>query len=195
MSVTVVKKTKFAPCPWAKGEAYLAYHDNEWGVPCYDDQRLFEKLCLEGQQAGLSWITVLNKRQHYRQCFHQFDAEKIAAMRDDELENYLQDSGLIRNRLKIFAIRKNAQAYLAMCEQGESLAELVWRFVGGKPQVNHFASMHEVPAETAASQAMSKALKRRGFTFVGPTICYAFMQSMGLVNDHLIHCPQHPVNR
>lgn len=183
---------ELAPCPWAKGEDYLHYHDNEWGVACRERNKLFEKLCLEGQQAGLSWITVLRKREHYRHCFHNFIPEKVAAMTDAELESLLQDSGLIRNRLKIFSVRKNALALLKLEEQGVNFVEFLWQFVNNQPQINHFASMQEVPAQTPASEAMSKALKKAGFTFVGPTICYAFMQSMGLVNDHLTHCPQHP---
>ncbi|MAK92974.1 MAG: DNA-3-methyladenine glycosylase I [Oleibacter sp.] len=186
-------------CPWAQGEDYIAYHDQEWGVPCYDRNRLFEKLCLEGQQAGLSWITVLRKREHYRRCFHRFVPESVARMRDATLEKLLTDSGLIRNRLKIYGIRKNAKALLALekelHQQGSDFAQFIWQFVGGQPQLNHFHSMADVPAQTAAAEAMSKALKKAGFTFVGPTICYAFMQSMGLVNDHLTSCPQHPDNK
>lgn len=182
-------------CPWAQGDDYVTYHDNEWGVPSYDRQRLFEKLCLEGQQAGLSWITVLRKREHYRKCFHRFSPEKIAGMTDERIETLLTDAGLIRNRLKLYGIRKNAQALLALEASGVDFAEFLWQFVGGKPVVHHFSSLQEVPAETAEAKAMSKALKKAGFTFVGPTICYAFMQSMGLVNDHLISCPCHPQNQ
>lgn len=181
-------------CPWAKGDQYEAYHDNEWGVPCHNERALFEKLCLEGQQAGLSWITVLKKRDHYRKIFYNFDPKKIVKMTDEQLEDCLQDRGLIRNRLKIYAIRKNAIAFLAMKNSAINFNEFIWHFVGGKTKVNHFSSMVDVPAETSESQAMSKALKKHGFTFVGPTICYAFMQSMGLVDDHLITCPQHSSN-
>ncbi|MAD46663.1 MAG: DNA-3-methyladenine glycosylase I [Oceanospirillaceae bacterium] len=183
------------PCPWAKGEDYLAYHDNEWGVPSYDRNHLFEKLCLEGQQAGLSWITVLRKRDHYRRCFHHFVPESVARMRDSTLEKCLTDTGLIRNRLKIYAIRTNARALLTLEQQGTDFVEFLWQFVGGKPLINRFTGMADVPAQTEAARAMSKALKKAGFTFVGPTICYAFMQSMGLVNDHLTSCPQHPDNQ
>ena len=186
--------TQLAPCPWAQGDDYLAYHNQEWGVPCYDRQRLFEKLCLEGQQAGLSWITVLRKRDHYRQCFHQFVPEKIARMTDERIETLLTDTGLIRNRLKLYGIRKNAQALLALEAQGVDFVEFLWQFVGHKPIVNALQSLSEAPAETPEAKAMSKALKKAGFTFVGPTICYAFMQSMGLVNDHLVSCPCHPRN-
>ncbi|MCB2387412.1 DNA-3-methyladenine glycosylase I [Thalassolituus alkanivorans] len=183
------------PCAWAKGDDYLEYHNNEWGIPNYDRQKLFEKLCLEGQQAGLSWITVLRKRDHYRQCFYGFNPQKIARMTDEQIETLLTDAGLIRNRLKLYGIRKNALALLALEKQGIDFVELLWSFVGGKPVINRFASMKEVPAETAAAKAMSKALKKAGFTFVGPTICYAFMQSMGLVNDHMTDCPCHPDNQ
>lgn len=182
------------PCSWAQGEDYLHYHDTEWGVPCYDRNKLFEKLCLEGQQAGLSWITVLRKREHYRQCFHNFVPEQVAKMTDGELEALLQDTGLIRNRLKIYAVRKNALALLALEAKGTDFPKMIWGFVEHKTQVNHYECYREIPAQTSASEAMSKALKKAGFTFVGPTICYAYMQSMGLVNDHLVSCPQHPDN-
>lgn len=182
-------------CPWAKGSLYEAYHDREWGVPCHNDKRLFEKLCLEGQQAGLSWITVLKKRPHYRKCFHAFDPNKIAAMTDRQLERCLKDPGLIRNRLKIYGIRQNARAYLQLRKSGVTLDRFVWQFVEGKPQVNRRRSLKQVPAETAQSKAMSKALKKAGFTFVGSTICYAFMQAMGLVDDHLVSCPRHSTHR
>ena len=184
-----MKKT--SPCPWAKGDLYLAYHDREWGVPCYSERKLFEKLCLEGQQAGLSWITVLKKRPQYRKRFHGFDPRKVAAMTDRELNDCLKDPGLIRNRLKIYAIRKNARAYLELRHGGITLRQLVWQFVEHQPKVNRRRTLAQVPAETAESQAMSKALKKAGFTFVGSTICYAFMQAMGLVDDHLLSCPQH----
>ncbi len=185
---------KLQPCSWAKGDLYLAYHKNEWGVECRDDKKLFEKLCLEGQQAGLSWITVLKKRDHYRKRFHKFNPTKVAAMSDADLDDCLLDTGLIRNRLKIYAIRSNAQAYLAMKKSGIKLADFVWGFVDNQVVVNHFNDMAKMPAQTEQSQAMSKALKKNGFKFIGPTICYAFMQSMGLVNDHLTNCPQHPDN-
>src|SRR5690606_5494019 len=187
--------SQLQPCSWAKGDDYLHYHDTEWGVPSHDRIRLFEKLCLEGQQAGLSWITVLRKRDHYRACFHDFVPEKIATMTDAQIEHLLTDAGLIRNRLKLYGIRKNALALLALEQQGVNFSEFIWNFVGGKTIVNRLASMQDAVAETDEARAMSKALKKAGFTFVGPTICYAFMQSMGLVNDHLITCPQHPDNR
>ncbi len=189
-----MSKKNLEPCPWAKGEIYLKYHDTEWGVPCHDNQKLFEKICLEGQQAGLSWITVLNKRAHYRKRFFRFNPKKVAAMKDKELEDCLKDEGLIRNRLKIYAIRKNAQAYLAMKEEGIKFNEFIWSFVDHETKVNKFATLKKVPTETQESRAMSKALKKKGFTFVGPTICYAFMQSMGPVDDHLRSCPRHTAN-
>jgi DNA-3-methyladenine glycosylase I len=180
-------------CPWAKGDQYIDYHNEEWGKPCHDDLQLFEKICLEGQQAGLSWITVLKKRHHYRKCFHNFNPIKIAKMSDDELNHLLTDTGLIRNRLKIYAIRKNAIAYLSLTAK-TSFNEFIWSFVNNETKINHFKTMSDVPAKTPEAEAMSKAFKKAGFTFVGPTICYAFMQSMGLVNDHLLSCPLHPIN-
>lgn len=182
-------------CPWALGDVYLTYHNEEWGKPCHDSQKLFEKLCLEGQQAGLSWITVLKKRAHYRRCFHNFIAEDIAMMTDEDLQKCLEDKGLIRNRLKMYAIQKNARAYLNMQKKGEEFNTFIWAFVNNKTIINHHDSMDTIPAKTSISEAMSQALKNRGFTFVGPTICYAFMQSMGLVNDHLTSCPCHPSNQ
>lgn len=179
-------------CNWVSDDPlYLAYHDQEWGRPLYDGDRLFELLCLEGQQAGLSWITVLKKRAHYRHCFFGFAAVHMAALSEAQLAEFMQDSGLIRNRRKLAALVQNARAYLALQAQGEDFSTLLWSFVGGQPQVNHFASAEQVPASTPASVAMSKALKKRGFTFVGPTICYAFMQAAGLVNDHLTGCDWH----
>lgn len=192
------KENVMAICPWAKGVLYEQYHTREWGNPCYDDYTLFEKICLEGQQAGLSWITVLKKRDYYRRCFYKFNPTKIATMPDDEIERLLLDVGLIRNRLKLYGIRKNALAFLAfqkqLKKQGQSFSEFIWGFVDGKVIVNRFSRLTDTPVQTDESIAMSKALKKAGFTFVGPTICYAFMQSMGLVNDHLINCPCHPDN-
>jgi DNA-3-methyladenine glycosylase I len=185
-------------CPWAKGDNYVQYHNTEWGLPCRDDNRLFEKICLEGQQAGLSWITVLNKRDHYRKCFYKFNPNKIAKMSDDEIEILLLDTGLIRNRLKLYGIRKNALAFLEfkkqLKKQDQTFSDFIWSFVGGEVVVNRFKQLSDVPVQTDEAVAMSKALKKAGFTFVGPTICYAFMQSMGLVNDHLTNCPCHPDN-
>lgn len=190
-----LQSTELTPCRWAKGEDYLHYHDTEWGVPCRVRSKLFEKLCLEGQQAGLSWITVLRKREHYRACFHNFIPEKIALMTDDEINILLQDTGLIRSKLKLYSIRKNAQALLAFEEQGGNFVDFVWSYVNNEPIINTPRRMADIPTQTDTSAAMSKALKKIGFSFVGPTICYAYMQSMGLINDHFIDCPQHPHNR
>ncbi len=180
-------------CDWvSRDPLYIQYHDTEWGVPQYDSLALFEKICLEGQQAGLSWITVLKKREHYRHCFHHFDPEKIIAMTDADIDHLMQDTGLIRNRLKLNAIVTNARAYQKMQAEGESFSEFIWSFVQHTPVVNRYQSIAEVPAVTETAEQLSKALKKKGFKFVGPTICYAFMQSMGLVNDHLTTCICHP---
>lgn len=176
-------------CDWVGDDPlYLRYHDEEWGRPLYGDQALFECLCLEGQQAGLSWITVLRKREHYRRCFKQFDPLKVARMRDATIEKLLQDSGLIRNRLKLYGIRKNARACLAVIEEEGSFSDYLWSFVEGQPLVRRPDTLAEVPVSTAVSDAMSKDLKKRGFTFVGSTICYAFMQAVGMVDDHMDGC-------
>jgi DNA-3-methyladenine glycosylase I len=168
-----------------------AYHDTEWGVPLHDDRVLFEFLCLEGAQAGLSWRTVLHKRDHYRRAFHDFDIARVAAMKDRELEKLLLDPGLIRNRLKIFSVRDNAKAALVAIEEHGSLDAYLWSFVDGKPIRNAWRTRAEVPASTPVSDRMSKALKKRGSRFVGTTICYAFMQATGMVNDHLVECFRH----
>lgn len=176
-------------CDWVSdSQLYIDYHDNEWGVPCFNRQQLFAMLCLEGQQAGLSWFTVLKKREHYYTCFAQFIPEKIALFDEATIKILLTDTGLIRNRLKLNAIVKNAQALLKMEQQGEDFVEFIWQFVGGTPKLNQVHSMADVPAITEEAILMSKALKKKGFTFVGPTICYAFMQACGLVNDHLLEC-------
>ncbi|MFQ1046514.1 DNA-3-methyladenine glycosylase I [Avibacterium paragallinarum] len=176
-------------CGWAEGLAiYEDYHDNEWGRPEYDSVRLFEKLCLEGQQAGLSWITVLKKREHYRQAFHHFDPVKIAQMTEQDIDALMQNAGLIRHRAKLEAIVKNAKAYLAMQKCGENFSDFIWAFVDHKPQINDIPDFSAVPAKTEISKQLSKALKKKGFVFVGETTCYAFMQSMGLVDDHLNAC-------
>jgi DNA-3-methyladenine glycosylase I len=169
----------------------MQYHDKEWGVPCFEDQHLFEMLCLEGAQAGLSWITILHKRENYRKRFHDFDIARCARLTDAALAKALTDAGIVRNKLKVFGVRKNAQAALRVIEREGDLASWLWSFVDGEPVVNKFRSLKNVPPTTAQSDAMSKALKRAGFTFVGPTICYAFMQATGMVNDHLVTCPQH----
>lgn len=182
-------------CGWVSDdELYQAYHDNEWGIPVYDDARLFEKLILEGFQAGLSWITILRKRENFRRAFDGFDAEKIARYDATKLDSLMQDAGIVRNRLKIESAVKNAQAYLDIREKDGSFSDFVWQFVDGQPIINRWPSLAHVPAETAESRAMSKALKARGFKFVGSTICYAFMQSMGLVCDHEVTCYLHPDN-
>jgi len=167
---------------------YVAYHDEEWGVPSHDDRHLFELLVLEGAQAGLSWSTILHKREGYRSAFAGFDAERVARFGERDVERLLGDQGIVRNRLKVTSAIDNARAVLAVREERGSLAEYLWDFVGGEPIVGGFASLAEVPAETAESLAMSEDLKRRGFRFVGPTICYAFMQATGLVNDHVTSC-------
>ena len=178
-------------CPWAGSDPlYMRYHDTEWGVPQADDRALFEKLILEGFQAGLSWITILRKRDHFRKVFDGFDPHKIARYTDRKLAKLLADPGIIRNKAKVAASVSNAQAFLKLSET-QSLASFIWDFVEGKPIINERRSLKDVPAETDISKAMSKALKGRGFRFVGPTTAYAFMQSMGLVNDHMIGCPRH----
>lgn len=179
-------------CPWCEGfDLYRDYHDREWGVPLRDDQALFELLILEGAQAGLSWSTVLKKREHYRRVFDGFDPERIARYDEVKVAALLADPGIIRNRAKVAATIGNAQAWLAMRAAGQSFSDFLWQFVGGRPIVNHWQSMAEVPAKTAQSDAMSKALAKAGFKFVGSTICYAFMQASGMVNDHLLVCPRH----
>jgi len=179
-------------CPWAGSDPQMcAYHDLEWGVPLHDDRALFEFLCLEGAQAGLSWRTVLAKRERYREVFHGFEIERAAAMTDRQLENLLADPGIIRNRLKVSSVRDNAQAALAVLEEHGSLDAYLWSFVDGRPIRNAWRSPAEVPATTPLSDRMSKALKKRGFRFVGSTICYAFMQATGMVDDHLVACFRH----
>jgi DNA-3-methyladenine glycosylase I len=168
---------------------YAEYHDFEWGIPVHDDRHLFEMICLEGAQAGLSWETVLKKRQNYRRLFHNFDPSLVATMTDDALEEILKDSGVIRNRLKIFSVRQNAQAYLKIQNKFGSLDTYLWGFVQDRPIVNHWNSMKEIPPRTPISDALSKDLKKWGMSFVGATIIYAFMQAIGMVNDHLEGCP------
>ncbi|CAM3600552.1 DNA-3-methyladenine glycosylase I [Parendozoicomonas haliclonae] len=176
-------------CGWCHSdELYRIYHDNEWGVPCRDDQTLFEFLILEGAQAGLSWITVLRKREHYREVFDQFDPVKIAAYGPEKVEELLQDPGIIRNKLKVNSAIRNAKAFLKIQEKHGSFAEYIWSFVDGKPIQNNFETLADVPASTEISDRMSKALKKDGFNFVGSTICYAFMQATGMVNDHIQSC-------
>lgn len=176
-------------CAWVGNQAiYLPYHDQEWGVPLHDDQRQFEMLCLEGAQAGLTWILILKKREHYRRVFHQFDPDRVAAMTDAELEAALLDPGIVRNRLKVYSVRKNALAFQRVVKEFGSFDQYLWAFVGGKPMVNAWTHISHVPARTAESDAMSKDLKKRGFSFVGSTICYSHMQATGMVNDHTTDC-------
>ena len=176
-------------CKWVTDfEPYKKYHDEEWGVPAHDDGKLFELLILEGAQAGLSWLTVLKKRENYRRAFDGFDAEKIAAYDSKRVERLMEDKGIIRNRLKIKAAIENARAFLKVREEWGSFDAYLWQFAGGKPKQNSWRTMEEVPSKTAEADAMSKDLARRGFRFVGPTICYAFMQAIGMVNDHTTDC-------
>jgi len=184
-------------CAWCGNDPlYQAYHDDEWGVPVHDDRKLFEFIILEGAQAGLSWITVLRKREHYRAALHDFDYERIARFQQNDLDQLLQNEGLIRNRLKIESLIKNARGALAVIEEFGSLDAYLWGFVNGAPIQNRWASLQQVPAKTATSDAMSKDMKKRGFNFVGSTICYAFMQAVGMVNDHVLTCHRHaPVSK
>ncbi|MEM7480946.1 MAG: DNA-3-methyladenine glycosylase I [Acidobacteriota bacterium] len=180
-------------CDWAGDlPIYQRYHDEEWGVPLHDDAHLFEMLILEGAQAGLSWITILKRREGYREAFDGFDAEVIAGYDQAKVETLLEDTRIIRNRLKVQGTVKNARAYLALREELGSFDDFLWDFVGGEPKQNRWRSLAEVPVETVESKALSKALKKRGFTFVGPTICYAFMQAVGMVNDHTTDCFRFP---
>jgi len=183
-------------CPWCGTDPlYQAYHDEVWGRPVRDDQILFEKLCLDGQQAGLSWITILRKQQTYELAYDQFDAEKIIHYGAEKIESLLQDPGIVRNKLKVNSIIKNAKGFLEIQRSGESFSDYIWSFVDGKVIQNKWRTMTEIPTSTPASEAMSKSLKKRGFTFVGPTICYAFMEAVGLVNDHIVSCDQWQVCR
>lgn len=177
-------------CGWANlnEPLYVQYHDEEWGLPCHDDQRLFEMLLLEGAQAGLSWITILKKRANYRAAFDQFDPVKIAAYDAAKIAELMANAGIIRNKLKINAFITNARMYLKTQAEFGTFDRYIWSFVGGKPKVNAWKSLKEVPPETAESRAMSKDLLKRGFKFVGPTICYAYMQATGMVNDHITDC-------
>lgn len=179
-------------CWWCgEDELYRSYHDDEWGVPVHDERDLFEFLCLEGAQAGLSWITILRKRENYRRAFDNFDARRIARYPQEKIQSLLQDPGIVRNKLKVNGFVRNARAYLDMLEQGLTLDDYLWDFVDGKPLQNNWKRSQQVPANTNISDAMSKDLKKRGFTFVGSTICYAFMQAAGLVNDHTVDCYRH----
>ncbi len=179
-------------CPWCLGHPeYIAYHDEEWGVPVHDDRTLFEFLILEGAQAGLSWLTILRRRESYRAAFDGFDPEIVARYGQDKIDALLQDPGIIRNKLKVAGAVKNARAFLKIVEEFGSFDAYIWRFVDGAPIINAWNGLEEVPAVTPEATAMSKDLKKRGFTFVGPTICYAHMQATGMVNDHLVDCFRH----
>jgi DNA-3-methyladenine glycosylase I len=178
-------------CPWATTEPNITYHDQEWGVPVHDHRKLFEFLILEGAQAGLSWTTILKKRENYRKAFDGFRAEKIARYGTRDVKRLLRDAGIVRNRLKIAATIQNAKAFLAVRQEFASFDAYLWNFVGGKPKQNRWRKMSQVPARTTESDAMSRDLIKRGFKFVGSTICYALMQATGMVNDHLVTCPQH----
>ena len=176
-------------CGWVGNDPlYIAYHDHEWGVPIYDDRALFEKLILDGFQAGLSWLTILKKRENFIAAFDGFDPYIIAAYGPEKKAALMQDAGIVRNRSKIEATVKNAQGWIRIMEETGSFSNHLWAFVGGRPIVNAWKAIAEVPAETAESKAMSKDLRKHGFSFVGPTICYAFMQAVGMVNDHSIDC-------
>jgi DNA-3-methyladenine glycosylase I len=176
-------------CSWAESDPLsLAYHDEEWGAPTRDDRQLFELLCLEGAQAGLSWITILRKRDGYRRAFEGFDPMRVAAYDQGDVERLMADAGIVRNRAKIASAIGNARAYLRLAEEVGPFADHLWSFVGGRPIQNRWAAVGGIPAETDASRAMSRDLKQRGFSFIGPTVAYAFMQSAGLVNDHVLTC-------
>jgi DNA-3-methyladenine glycosylase I len=184
--------TELTRCTWPGNDpVYVAYHDDEWGVPERDDQKLFEKLILDGAQAGLSWITILRKREGYRNAFDRFDPEKIATYDEKKIEQLMLDPGIVRNRLKINAAVTNAQAYLKLKDEGKSFADHLWQFTDGETLQNNWTGLKQLPASTPESDAMSKDLKKRGFKFVGSTICYAFMQATGMVNDHIVTCFRH----
>ena len=179
-------------CPWGNSHPlYVTYHDREWGVPAHADRRLFEMLCLEGAQAGLSWLTILKKRRNYRRAFDRFNPRTIARYDRRKRAALLRDAGIVRNRMKIDAFVANARAYLQVRREFGSFDRYIWQFVGGRPRINHWKTMKQIPARTPESDAMSQNLRARGFRFVGSTICYAFMQATGMVNDHLVGCFRH----
>jgi len=187
MAIKRGEQSDLTRCSWAKGEQYIRYHDEEWGVPVHDDGTLFEFLILEGAQAGLSWSTILNKRDNYRRAFDRFDPEKVAKYQAKKIKALLADSGIVRNKLKIASAVANAKVFLSVQKEFGTFDRYIWQFVDGKTVVNLW-KVRKVPARTAESDAMSKDLKRRGFNFVGSTICYAFMQAVGMVNDHAPDC-------
>ena len=179
-------------CDWCDDNPlYQRYHDQEWGVPVYDDQILFEFLVLEGAQAGLSWITILKKREGYRKAFANFEVEKLAQFNDKKLEQLLLKADIVRNRLKVFSVRQNAKAFITIQREFDSFSDYIWGFVDGEPIQNAWKTLFEIPTSSPVSVTISKDLKKRGFSFVGPTIIYAYMQAIGMVNDHLIHCHRH----
>ena len=192
MSVAISHPDGLTRCPWPKLDPlYVAYHDDEWGVPEFDDRALYEKLVLDGFQAGLSWITILRKRDNFRRAFSEFQPEKIARFTPKKVERLMQDEGIVRNRMKIEGTVLSARAWLNVMDKGPGFSRLLWDFVGGKPKINSYRSTKQIPAENAISQKMSKELASRGFKFCGPTIVYAFMQAVGMVNDHLVSCHRH----
>ncbi len=185
------KKPELVRCPWAVGDQYVEYHDHEWGLPIHDDPLLFEFLILEGAQAGLSWITILKKRENYRTAFDRFDPNIVAGYDEAKRVSLMANAGIVRNRLKIESAVDNAVAFLKVQQEFGSFDQFIWRFVDGKQRHNTWKTIGDVPAQTPVSDAMSKELKRRGFRFVGTTICYSFMQAVGMVNDHLVTCFRH----
>ena len=192
MSIAISHPDGLTRCPWPKLDPlYVAYHDDEWGVPEFDDRALYEKLVLDGFQAGLSWITILRKRDNFRRAFSEFQPEKIARYTPKKVERLMQDEGIVRNRMKIEGAVLSARAWLDVMNKGPGFSHLLWDFVDGKPKANSFKSTKQIPAESAISQKMSKELASRGFKFCGPTIVYAFMQAVGMVNDHLVSCHRH----
>ena len=192
MSKLIASPDGLVRCPWPKQDpVYIAYHDEEWGVPEFDDRALFEKLVLDGFQAGLSWITILRKSDNFRRAFDDFDPEKIARYPRRKIESLMNDAGIVRNRAKIEGAVSSARAWLAIMESGPGFSDFLWDYLDGKPKLNNFRTRKQVPAETALSKTISKELVARGFKFVGPTIVYAFMQAVGMVNDHLVACHRH----
>ena len=192
MSIAISHPDCLTRCPWPKLDPlYVAYHDDEWGVPEFDDRALYEKLVLDGFQAGLSWITILRKRDNFRRAFSEFQPEKIARYTPKKVERLMQDEGIVRNRMKIEGTVLSARAWLNVMDKGPGFSRLLWDFVDGKPKINSYRSTKQIPAENAVSQKMSKELASRGFKFCGPTIVYAFMQAVGMVNDHLVSCHRH----
>ena len=183
-------------CGWSSDkDLYIHYHDTEWGIPVYDDRLLFEMLCLEGAQAGLSWWTILQKREHYREVFDHFEAEKIIQYTEDKLASLMEDKGIVRNKRKIQSVVTNAEAFLRIQKEYGSFSSYIWSFVGENPIINHWETLQDVPASNEISDKMSKQLKKDGFKFVGTTICYSYMQAVGMVNDHIVECFCHPVNK